>query len=90
MATSCNLSALNGVTVTDPCFCNGFGVCTVRVIGTANRNGAASFSYTVDANSETSNTVAASFNITAVNDIPTLTDVNTLAGATEDTAFTIS
>jgi len=90
LATSCALSALSGVTVTQACACDGSGVCTVKVTGTSNTNGAASFSYTVTANGEASNTAAASFSINAVNDTPTLTAISALNGATEDTAFTIS
>jgi len=90
LATACALSALSGVTETLDCACDGSGVCTVKVTGTANTNGAASFSYTVTAGGEASNTASATLSITAVNDTPTLTTISTFAGATEDSAFTIS
>ncbi|MEI8026153.1 MAG: Ig-like domain-containing protein, partial [Pseudomonadota bacterium] len=49
-ATACTLSNLSLVTITTPCACDGDGVCTVGVTGTANYNGAAGFSYTITAN----------------------------------------
>ena len=48
-ATACTISNPTNVTVTQACACDGAGVCTVRVTGTANYNGSASFDYTVTA-----------------------------------------
>lgn len=90
LATACTLSSLSGVTETQACSCDWAGVCTVKVTGTLNTNGAASFSYTVTAGGETSNTENATLTINPVNDAPTLTSISTLTSATEDTPFTIS
>src|SRR5690606_34288405 len=58
------------VTETTPCACAA-GVCTVRVTGTANYNGAASFDYTVTANGLTAAVAeTATLTISAVNDAP--------------------
>jgi hypothetical protein len=62
-AASCALTALSNVTVTQACACNASGVCTVGVTGANNYIGAASFSYTVIANSVTSNSSVASLTI---------------------------
>ncbi len=70
LATSCTLSALTNVTVTQACACTGAGVCTVGVTGTSNYNGAANFNYTVTANGQTSAAVTATLSITAVADAP--------------------
>lgn len=41
LATSCSISNLTNVTVTQACSCTGLGVCTVGVTGTASYYGAA-------------------------------------------------
>jgi redox-sensitive bicupin YhaK (pirin superfamily) len=70
-AATCALSSLSNLTGT--CACNAStGVCTASVTGTSNYNGAASFSYTVTANSVVSNSATASVTVTAVNDAPVL------------------
>lgn len=63
LATTCSISNLSNVTVTQPCACSS-GTCTVGVTGTTGYSGAASFDYTVTANSLTSNTASSSFTIT--------------------------
>jgi hypothetical protein len=93
LATSCALSSLTNVTVTQACACAA-GVCTVGVTGTNNYNGAGSFNFTVVANAQTSNSAVATLSISAVNDAPTISNV-TDQTTNEDTAtsaiaFTIS
>jgi formylglycine-generating enzyme required for sulfatase activity len=63
LATSCTISSLSNVTITQACSCAGPGVCTVGVTGTAGYNGAGSFDYTVTANSVVSNIVSSTFTI---------------------------
>lgn len=75
LATNCQLTNLNHVTVTQACACDGVGSCTVGVTGTTDYYGAASFSYTVKANGQTSNTATANFTITNVNDVPTISAI---------------
>lgn len=74
-ASSCALSSLTNVTITQACACSGAGVCTVGVRGTANFNGAASFDYSVIANSASSNLASASFTINAVDDAPVSSNI---------------
>lgn len=69
-ATSCTLSSLGNVTVTQACACNGAGVCTVGVTGLSNYNGAANFYYSVTANGALSNISTSSFTINNVDDAP--------------------
>jgi trimeric autotransporter adhesin len=76
LATACTISNLSNVTVTQACACDGAGVCTLRVTGTANYFGAASFDYTVTATGQDSNTAAATLSIAAVNDAPTMTAIS--------------
>ena len=59
------------MTVSTACSCS-LGVCTVGVTGTSNYNGAASFDYTVTANSALSNTSTATLTIDSVNDLPVI------------------
>jgi hypothetical protein len=71
LATACAVTGPTNVTVSTPCACSGAGVCTVGVTGSPlNYNGPASFSYTVTANAQTSNSATASLTITPVNDPP--------------------
>lgn len=65
LATSCTLSRLSNVTVTQTCSCDGAGVCNVGVTGVAAYTGAGSFSYNMVAGGKTSTTGKANFNITA-------------------------
>lgn len=74
-ASACSISALSNVTVTQPCACNGSGVCTVGVTGTINYNGAASFNYSLSANGATSNSALATLDIAAVDDPPVIAAV---------------
>ncbi len=66
LATSCSVSNLSNITVSTPCICDGSGVCTVGVTGTSGYFGAASFDYTVTANSAISNTATISYTIDSV------------------------
>ncbi len=68
-AVSCNIGNLIKVSQTSPCVCSS-GSCSVGVRGTADSNGAASFTYTVTANGKTSNTATAKLVIDAVDDAP--------------------
>ena len=83
LATACAVSSPTNVTVSTPCSCTA-GACTVGVTGTANFNGSASFSYTVTANGQTSNSAIASLTISAVNDAPTVTTSAGTTAFTED------
>lgn len=65
LATSCTLSHLTNVTVTQACMCDGVGVCNVGVKGVGAYSGPGSFSYNVVAGGKTSTTGKAVFNITA-------------------------
>ena len=76
LATACAITAPTNVTVTQACACTGGGVCTVGVTGTPlNRNGAASFNYTVTAGGQASNSASATLSITAVDDAPVATNI---------------
>lgn len=72
-ATSCSISALVNVSVTQACACDGAGVCTVGVTGVSDYFGAASFSYTVNAQGGVSNSATSSLVINSVNDLPVIT-----------------
>ncbi|MDB2425967.1 cyclic nucleotide-binding domain-containing protein [bacterium] len=88
LATACSLSSLSGVTISTACTCV-TGNCSVGVTGTSNYNGAASFNYTVTANSNTSLAKAATFTINAVNDAPAL-DTNAGITANKSAITTIT
>jgi hypothetical protein len=76
LATSCSLSSLTNVTVTQACACAA-GTCTVGVTGSPlHYNGPASFSYTVTANGLTSNSASATLTITPVDDAPVADDIS--------------
>lgn len=68
LADSCDITDLTNVTVTEPCACVA-GVCTLRVQGTADYNGAATFNYAVTANGQTSNISTATLTIESVPDV---------------------
>src|SRR3989339_1231005 len=90
LATTCSLSALSSVTITQACACDGGGVCTVGVTGTPlNYSGAASFNYTVTANSAVSNSVAATLTINNTDDAPVASTI-TPASFNEDTQSIIT
>jgi hypothetical protein len=82
-ANACATSNLQNVTVTSACSCSISGICTVRVTGTQDYFGAASFDYTVTAGGQLSNTASASLTINAVDDAPVATGV-TVAAFDED------
>lgn len=94
LATSCSISSLTNVTETQACSCDGSGICTVGVTGSLDHSGAASFQYSVVANSQASNSATATLAISAVNDVPTISTIvpqTTLENvATSAIAFTIS
>ena len=87
-AATCTISALSNVTVTTACTCT-LGACTVRVTGTANYHGVASFNYTVTANGLTSAAQTASLTVTSVPDAPTTANL-TPAAFNEDTQSIIT
>lgn len=74
-ATACSIVSTSNVTVLQACACDLAGICTVGVKGSANYNGAASFTYNVTAGGQTSNTATASLTINAVDDAPSVTNV---------------
>lgn len=61
-ATTCSISSLSNITETQACACAA-GTCTVGVTGTAAYSGAASFDFTVTANSVVSNISTATLTI---------------------------
>jgi len=63
LATACSVSSLANLSETTACACDGAGVCTVGVTGTASFTGSASFDYTVTVGGELSNMANASFTI---------------------------
>jgi hypothetical protein len=63
IASSCSVTNLSNITITSPCSCDGADVCTVGTTGTLNFNGAASFNYSVTANSVTSSLALISYTI---------------------------
>ena len=91
-AASCSLSNLQGVTVSQACACSA-GVCTVRVTGTLNHAGAASFDYTVTGDGLVSNTSTATFTINGINDAPSIgiiSNVKAREGNTGTASITVS
>jgi alpha-tubulin suppressor-like RCC1 family protein len=88
-ASSCSLSSLSHVTVTQACACAS-GACTVGVTGTSNYNGSASFEYIVTANGQSSNSAVASLTINAVDDAPVASNVLPVAMAEDvETSVTL-
>jgi hypothetical protein len=75
-ATSCAITNLTNITITNACACDGAGVCTVGVRGTSNYSGSASFNYTVRSNSQNSNSALASLTIDAIDDAPVTTAIS--------------
>lgn len=85
LASSCSLSSLSNVVETQACSCSA-GVCTVGVTGTSGYSGAASFNYTVTANSKVSNTASASLSVVSTNNPPVL---NTNTGRVIPTGYSL-
>lgn len=79
LASSCTISQLSNISVTQACSCDQLGVCAVGVTGVAAYTGAAGFSFNVVANGKTSTTGRASFSITApapgTNEAPTISSI---------------
>jgi hypothetical protein len=75
LATACQIISASHVTVTQACSCDVAGVCTVKVKGDSNYNGAAQFSYAVKTNNVVSNTAVVRMTITAVNDAPVISSL---------------
>jgi hypothetical protein len=73
-ATTCSISDLTNLTVTDACTCSS-GTCQVKVRGTTNFNGSASFKYVVRSNGLNSNSSTVSITVNAVDDAPDAQDV---------------
>lgn len=69
-ATTCAISNLTNVTLTQSCVCT-LGICKITVKPAPDYSGSASFNYTVS-NDLTSNTASASITIGAVDDAPTV------------------
>lgn len=86
LATTCTISNLSNVSVTEACSCDGSGICTLKVTGSTDYNGSASFDYTVTAGGEISNTASAALTISSVNDSPVATSASITTA--EDTAYT--
>lgn len=84
-ATSCLISNRVKVNVTTPCSCS-FGLCKVKVTGFANYVGAASFTYSVTTNNQTSALASAVFNISGVSEAPVAVD--TSFSVPESTVYT--
>jgi len=87
-ATSCVVSNLSNVTITQACSCTG-GACTVGVQGTSNYYGSGSFQFTVSSDGLTSNLATASLTILSVDDAPVVANTPGTA-LTEDVAAIIS
>lgn len=62
VATSCNITNLVNLSVTTPCACS-IGGCYVGLTGSSGYTGTASMDYTVTANTLTSNTASATFDL---------------------------
>lgn len=65
LASSCKISQLSHVSVSQDCSCDQLGVCTVGVTGAVGYTGAGGFSYNVVAGGKTSTTGKVGFNLTA-------------------------
>lgn len=85
LATSCLISNRVKVNVTTPCTCS-FGTCRVKVTGFSNYVGAASFTYSVTTNNQTSALASATFNISGVSEAPVAVD--TSFSVPESTVYT--
>ena len=60
LATTCDVSALDGLTVSSPCQCV-MGICEVGVTGASGSFGSAEFQFTVTANNQISNSALVTF-----------------------------
>lgn len=72
-ATTCTVSALSNVAMTQSCACT-LGICKVTIKPTADYSGTASFNFTVS-NGLTSNTATATLNIVSVDDAPVVYNI---------------
>ena len=97
LASSCSLSQLSHVSVTQACSCDQLGVCSVGVTGEAAYTGSGSFSYNIVAAGKTSTTGRASFSITAPpagsNQAPTISSIGaktTTEGVAVSNSFTVA
>lgn len=93
LAAVCGLTKLANVSITQPCSCDLFGVCTVGVTGASNYSGAAQFYYSVKANNLVSNSAKATLNITPINDTPIISAIlnqSTNEDIIKAVSFTIS
>ena len=97
LASSCVLSQLAHVTLTQACSCDQLGVCTVGVTGEGGYMGAGSFAYNVVAGGKTSTTGKAQFFILAPppgsNVPPTISNVpakTTTEGVAASGSFTVA
>ncbi|MDA8791646.1 BspA family leucine-rich repeat surface protein [Bacteriovoracaceae bacterium] len=70
LGASCSVTNLSQISISQPCACDGSGVCTVGVTGISNYNGVGSFDYQVNTNGSNSNTGSATLNISSVDDPP--------------------
>lgn|GEM_PF-791046 len=85
-ATSCAISNLSNVTETTSCSCTN-GDCTVKVTGTSNYFGPASFSFTVTANGKTSTVKTATLSISNVDDAPVSQNITGISAAEDATSI---
>lgn len=97
LASSCVLSQLNHVSITQACSCDQLGVCSVGVTADAGYTGAGTFAYNVVANGKTSTTGRAQFSILAPppgsNIPPTISSIpakTTTEGVSVSNSFTVA
>jgi hypothetical protein len=83
------VTADSNTSITQACSCNASGVCTVGITGNSNYNGAASFTYTVTANSAVSNSATATLSILNSDDAPVAINL-TPAAFNEDSQSSIT
>lgn len=70
LATACAVSNLTGVSESTSCSCDGAGVCTVGITGTADFNGTATFDYTVTAVGGESLPASVNVDLNPIDDAP--------------------
>lgn len=85
-AESCLVSNLTNITVTQACAC-GLGICSLRVQGSPNYHGTASYRFTVMANGKLSNEVTQTMTILPVNDAPVISGLADSSTNEDQTAF---
>lgn len=74
-ASSCSVSNLVKVSVTQACACDASGICKVGVTGLPNLFGGANFNYQVTANGQVSNSAKANFILNPVDDAPVANNI---------------